>query len=247
MTAIARERYGPPGQEIARHLATAAALGLLFAWFGPFGSNPALEPPVRLAFWLILIPLGYGLALAAERLIPARLPAWARLALMALASGLPNTLATALAMKLAQPERAFEPAGLAFLLLAVAGVQLVLSAIMLAWPRREVARPAPAAQPDFLRRLPPRLGRDLVAVSSEDHYVRVHTLLGSHLLLMTFSEALRQLGGCDGLRVHRCWWVARGRIEAVSRREARTVLSLPGGLQAPVSRAYRAAVRAIGA
>lgn len=249
MTAIARERYDRPVHATARHLAIALALGLAFVWFAPFGSHPALDLPVRFTFWMVLIPLGYGLALAARRIISvqpdlARRPLAARLALMAVGSGLVNTLATAAAMHLAQPERSFDLAGLAFLLLAVIGVQLALSGLILAWPSPRTVPPSvPASEPAFLARIPPRLGRDLIAVGSEDHYVRVHTLGGSHLLLMTFAEALRELECQDGLQVHRCWWVARPRIETVNRRDGRTSLRLQNGLQVPVSRSHRAAVR----
>ena len=80
----------------------------------------------------------------------------------------------------------------------------------------------------------------------EDHYVRVHTALGSEMVLMRLRDAVAQLAGIDGRQVHRSWWVARLAVEDV-RREGRNVrLVLPGGLEAPVSRAQVAELKDAG-
>ncbi|MBV9835494.1 MAG: hypothetical protein JO055_13855, partial [Alphaproteobacteria bacterium] len=43
----------------------------------------------------------------------------------------------------------------------------------------------PAAEPaNFFRRIPPALGRDLLALEMEDHYLRIHTAIGSDLILL---------------------------------------------------------------
>ena len=61
---------------------------------------------------------------------------------------------------------------------------------------RRCRRPdAPAtAAPDFFRRIPPALGRDLLALEMEDHYLRIHTALGSDLILLRLRDALAELG-----------------------------------------------------
>ena len=59
-------------------------------------------------------------------------------------------------------------------------------------------KPAGAA-PDFFRRVPPALGRDLLALEMEDHYLRIHTALGSDLILLRLRDAwpswVRRAGG----------------------------------------------------
>jgi|GEM_PF-308316 len=73
-------------------------------------------------------------------------------------------------------------------------------------PPPVAAGPAPAPQPAFLDRLPAHLGSDLLALEMEDHYVRVHTALGSELILLRMRDAIAELGGIEGAQVHRSWW-----------------------------------------
>ena len=87
------------------------------------------------------------------------------------------------------------------------------------------------------RPLPPHLGRDLIALEMEDHYVRAHTAHGSTMILLRMRDAVAELDGIDGAQVHRSWWVARAAVTGV-RREGRNVrLRLGQTLEAPVARA----------
>jgi hypothetical protein len=110
------------------------------------------------------------------------------------------------------------------------------------------AAPAPDPQPEaasdtFLRRLPPSIGRDLLCLEMQDHYVEAHTSGGSTLLLMRLRDAAAELGEA-GLQVHRSWWVAHDAVEAIEQEERRTLLRLRGGRRVPVSRASLPEVRA---
>ena len=105
----------------------------------------------------------------------------------------------------------------------------------------------PGAPPAFLDRLPQRLGRELLCVRTEDHYLRVTTPLGDDLILMRMADAEMELAGADGLRVHRSWWVARAAVAQVERLAGnKMVLVLRSGLRVPVSRTYLGSVRAAG-
>lgn len=141
-------------------------------------------------------------------------------------------------------------------ILPIAGSVLVVNTavVILAWLLRatladKLAAPiptAPEAAPSEIRaRLSPRLARArLIAVQAEDHYLRVHTEAGSDLILMKFGDALAALSDHDGLQVHRSWWVTRRSVEAVRWKKGRGALTLEGGLEAPVSETFAAAVRA---
>ena len=63
---------------------------------------------------------------------------------------------------------------------------------------------------------------------------------------MRFVDAVAELDGAGGLRVHRSYWVARHHVEGAARQDGRTTLRLTGGHEVPVSRTYMAAVRAAG-
>ena len=107
----------------------------------------------------------------------------------------------------------------------------------------EAAAPSPV--PGFLERLPAKYrGAALYAVSSEDHYLRVHTDRGEELILMRLSDAMRELEGADGLQTHRSWWVARDGVAEVARENGRQKIVLKSGVEAPVSRSFAAEVKA---
>jgi hypothetical protein len=110
----------------------------------------------------------------------------------------------------------------------------------------ERARVAAVAAPeamvdtsDFFRRIPPALGRDLLALEMEDHYLRIHTALGSDLILLRLRDAIAELGPTRGRQVHRSWWVAEGAVASVERNAGKPVLTLRNGLSVPVSKSFR--------
>lgn len=104
--------------------------------------------------------------------------------------------------------------------------------------------PGPALPPNPLfDQLPAELGSTIIALEMEDHYLRVHTLLGSALVLMRLRDGIVLLGDMEGMQVHRSWWVARGAVEDVLRDGRNIRLKLPRGLEAPVARANVAALR----
>ncbi len=102
------------------------------------------------------------------------------------------------------------------------------------------------AEPRLLRRLSADMGSDILHLSVDDHYVEVVTARGRQRLLMRFVDALDELEGLDGLRVHRSHWIAPEAVVRHQRERGRDVLVLKTGAHVPVSRKYRAAVRAAG-
>ncbi len=102
------------------------------------------------------------------------------------------------------------------------------------------------AAPDFFRRMPPALGRDLLALEMEDHYLRIHTALGSDLILLRLRDALAELGPSRGRQVHRSWWVAEGAVASAERDQRRPMLVLRNGLRVPVSKTFRDPVKQAG-
>jgi len=98
----------------------------------------------------------------------------------------------------------------------------------------------------FLDHLPPRLGRDLLCLQMEDHYVRAHTARGSDLVLTALKDAIAELGETPGLQVHRSWWVARSAVKEAVASGRNLSLRLTNGLEVPVSRASVAKLRAAG-
>ncbi|MCA3487408.1 MAG: LytTR family transcriptional regulator [Rhodobacter sp.] len=97
---------------------------------------------------------------------------------------------------------------------------------------------------ELLARIPVNLGRDIVALSAELHYLRVYTTQGNTLILMSFSRAVSAVRIIPGMVVHRSHWVALKHVESLQGQGAGLVCKLVTGLSVPVSRANRAALRA---
>lgn len=228
----------------------AIALGVFLGFAGPFGSFQSLASPQRYAYWFGLVAAGYGLAFATLQLLRpapafARLPKLAAIAVVGLLSTVPMMFVVAWALEVVFG-RSTPPGRLVSLYLSVAAVQLVIAAIA-AWPFL-ARRPSPAAVKDvdtdpFFRRVPERLGRDLLALEAQDHYLMVHTRRGSALVHMRLSEAVQMLPPQLGFQAHRRWWVARSEVARMRRDGHQTLIELTGGLTVPVGRTYLAAVR----
>jgi DNA-binding LytR/AlgR family response regulator len=78
----------------------------------------------------------------------------------------------------------------------------------------------------------------------EDHYVHVTTSRGHELVLLRFSDALKEVGDTDGLQVHRSHWVAKSFVDSLKRENGKVTLILKDQKRIPVSRTYADAVRA---
>ena len=232
-------------------LALLAGVGLLMAVLGPY-RTVTFAPLLRTAYWLLAVigggMVGIGVDLALGRIRSF----WLRVATAALIMTPPVTLYVyALnAVMLGLPRRDGMLPQLGFQVLAVAF--LIMAARGLVWrrvieTRTIIAPPLPEAERAFRLRLSARRrAARLIAIEAEDHYVRVHTDAGSELLLLRFSQALEELDQAWGYRLHRSWWVAAEAIEAVRWKRGGGEARLAGGIVAPVSRSYEAALKAAG-
>ncbi|MEM1051233.1 MAG: LytTR family DNA-binding domain-containing protein [Pseudomonadota bacterium] len=255
-------------------LAIMTGIGLFMAIIGPFGTIE--QPlAVRLISWLAFAYIGYACYRPMEPLVAwgeaalhlPRLGLWAAAALIA---SVPMTFAVLSIGNLRDPFHwpgldialtsyfyVFTVGGAVTLLFNILGLRSkgenerpVAAAIAAydAGSALENAGPTPEAAKSnpLLDQLSPSLGSEVIALQMEDHYVRVHTALGSELILMRLRDAMAHMSEVDGRQVHRSWWVAQLAVEDV-RREGRNVrLVLPGGVEAPVARAQVAELKDAG-
>lgn len=98
--------------------------------------------------------------------------------------------------------------------------------------------------PPFWHRVPASLGRDLVCLSAELHYLRVETTKGNTLILYPFGQAVQELAAInrEGLRIHRSHWVAPSHVVAIRREGARLFCVMAAGTTLPVGRRRQAEV-----
>ena len=244
-----------------RPLLAAIPVGLLLGFAGPFGSYPAFPTATRYAFWLGLTAAGVVAAVATNAVLPLTRPRAGaiRIGAVALLSALPMTFVVAWTMSLVQPGRFYTPQQLQALFWGVAAVQLLVvyattstapTADGAEAPGRAPALPEPAAEAipaafpsALLRRLPPGIGSDIIALETEDHYLRVHAVGGSTLILMRMADAVALLDPQLGAQVHRRWWVAQAAVTSVRTEGQRLSLCLIDKTLVPVGRTFSAAAK----
>lgn len=239
------------GRRTAIGAAAAIGAGVLLALLGPFGTYPQMTDAARWAYWLILTPLLWlqveaGAAALGRWDRFAALPAGARAFAASLAGAIPATFEVAWAESLLRVGRALSPASMLETYWGVALIALIVCVPLQLLHHRPPTSPSATPAGGLLDRVPARLGDRLLALQSEDHYLRVHTERGDGLILLPLTQAIAELGPDAGVRTHRSWWVARDAVEAFEREGDRTTLILRGGLRAPVSRTYLLAVRDAG-
>lgn len=233
-----------------RALALVGIVGALVGLAGPFGTGEALPLAPRLAYWVAIasatFAVGSGLVALLPRLPPlVRLPAPAARIVAGLAAGPAIAAAVTLVNAVVFPDLPLgwgDAVRLAVECGLIAGG--VTAAIGIAGGAPASA-PAPGG-PAILRRLPLERRGQLVRLAMQDHYVEVHTERGMHLVLMRLSDAIDEVEGVPGLRVHRSHWVALEAIAAARREEGRVTLVLRDGATVPVSRSHLAALREAG-
>ena len=111
-------------------------------------------------------------------------------------------------------------------------------------PIQEAAPLSPPAR--LLSRLPAQVGRDVIFLRMNGHYINVVTAIGSAAILMRFADAVAELDSI-GMQVHRSFWVAYRHIAEVTKRADRTVVRMSNGEEIPVSRTFQPAVRELDA
>ena len=243
---------------LLRQGAVTAGIGAVLAMIGPFGTYLDLTLSARLVYWLSIMLVNWLQITAAlwaiERLSADRNLAWPLQTVAAcLLAAVPATF------EVIWLETTFRPNALGYLppwgqiYVYVTVLSLAITLPLLALYRRRwpdgVNTPPDGdsrCEPAFLRRIPATLGRDLLCLETEDHYLRVHTSVGNDLILHRLRDALAELENADGLQVHRGYWVARAAVADVERDGRKTVLVLVNGLRVPVSRSFQPQLKAAG-
>ncbi len=88
---------------------------------------------------------------------------------------------------------------------------------------------------DWLDQLPPAIGRRLLRIEADLHYLNVYTQGGRAMLLGSLAAVATELGPA-GVRVHRSHWVAIDQVQRVLRNGQGWYCELRDGSRVPVSR-----------
>ena len=258
-------RESPYIKSLPYHLPAVLGFAIVMAVTGPFGTYALMGLGDRLVYFVVLGAVNWlqVILLAAwfGGLEPIdRWPVVGRMTLVGLLASMPGTAEVFLINAWvgrpiplsALPSIFSENAFLTIVISVVVGLfveQRLRAAADFERDRVASLNPPTAPEagpPDFFRRIPPALGRDLLALEMEDHYLRIHTALGSDLILLRLRDALAELGAGRGRQVHRSWWVAEGAVASVDRSAGRPALVLRNGLRVPVSKSFREQTKTAG-
>ncbi len=254
MSETAQIPKAPLARKLLIDLSIMTAIGVLLAFLGPFGTiNQPLA--VRLVSWVMFAWIGYAIyspiSLLVDRLEAAlALPRPALWFLGVLLATIPMTAAVwTIGFAPNWPVMpSLEQALTSYFYVFLVGGAVTAFFYVMETRKADVSVEAflvPALDDSdspeeppirFRERIPPHLGEELLALEMEDHYVRVHTALGSDLVLMRMRDAVAELDALEGAQVHRSWWVARDAVTGSTKDGRNVRLVLKGGLEAPVSR-----------
>ncbi len=236
---------------MARYAAALVGLSAFLGFINPYDATRELMFPIAFMYWFTLILVGGLTAELCMKLYKRYLPNGPVLGQLAVGSL--TSAAGVSAFIIAAEEFVGGGIPVAYWLTVYGPVLVIAIAITalgymfdLAFnPQPDANTAQPTAQ--FLQRLPVKFHTaQLYAISSEDHYLRVHTSHGEELILMRLADAVRELTTADGVQVHRSWWVARVGIVDEKRDNGRTFLVLKSGKNVPVSRSYRSSAKKVG-
>lgn len=93
-----------------------------------------------------------------------------------------------------------------------------------------------AGRPRLHDRLSAGFGGAILALESEDHYVRVHGLNESELILIRLRDAIAEMDDISGEQTHRSWWVAKEAVAETAGAGRNREIRLVNGIRAPVAR-----------
>jgi hypothetical protein len=229
-------------------LAVLAGVALVLGVSGPFGTLDSLPLVARLAYWGAVVPLTYGAGYLGSRLVHPVLPRGPRALRIALASAgsaalvLPVLALVHLSLGL--------PLGnggqIALLGGAIYVICVVVETLGYLIAQQRASTPAQSQPPAILQRIALDKRAPLVALSSEDHYVRIRTRKGESMALMRLSDAIAQTAPTQGLQVHRAHWVALDAVQGARRRGDGAILQMVCGADIPVSRAHLPKIKQAG-
>jgi len=222
-------------------LITPFIAGVVLGILAPFGSSN-FDVVFRFTFWIgLTLAGGIGAIAAASlqmRFAPDLSAVW-RAAILSIGA---TAAVSPFVFSLNTPSSA---TGLILTLFYIWVIAIVISSVgLLAEPRQKGSPPDTKTAP-LLERLPPKFREaQIYAISSEDHYIRIHSEAGEHMLLMRLADAEDLAAPIAGLKPHRSWWVAEAGVDDISKSNGKMRIRLKSGTEVPVSREGAKRVRA---
>ncbi|KAB2659517.1 response regulator transcription factor [Brucella tritici] len=223
---------------------------LVFTITGPFGTDLSMPVAVRFFYWLSVQFAGWATAiifsvLADAFLEPVARHAFARMMTGAVVAALPIGLWVAV-IDWGFSGRAPTTAAIlanAVIALPLSALFCILAYMTLRRDLEAVPRNVSESSPPLLTRLKPDNRGAILRLSAEDHYTRVVTSRGQELVLLRFSDAVKEVGATSGLQIHRSHWIADRYVAGLRKANGGFSLLTNDGDLLPISRASQKSAR----
>lgn len=237
-----------PKKRIASFLITPLLAGLVLTVLAPFGTHN-FSLLGRAAFWIGMSLAGGLGALSVQWAVKRWAPSitgWRYTLLQSLGATL--SVAPFVIGGFGYGFGQTSPASLLMTLFYIWVIAIVITAVgELAGRQTPSPEDESSQRPALMDRLPLQVrGADLYGVTSEDHYVRIRTSAGSHMVLMRLADVEGLARPVSGLSPHRSWWVAEDGVGQIKRDGSKFVIELKDGTDVPVSRAGAQRLREAG-
>lgn len=225
-------------------------LAVILTLMGPFGTGDAIGVAQRALYWGAMVVATYLTGASSHAfcswIMPEKGAYWKEVLASMLATGVAVT--TVVLSVNAVVFMNVSPGPELYWFAASVCVTAFVVSLMLSFFFWNFAGRAPVevAPPAILKRVPIESRGRLIALSVEDHYVRVHTSAGEAMVLMRLSDAMNETKGTRGMQVHRSHWVSLDEVASARRTGDRAVLTMTSGEEVPVSRTYVPALREVG-
>lgn len=224
------------------------AVGLLLTLLGPFGTF-SVDFPARFIFWQVVCIGNAASSAVILALLTATRPSFpnaASLAVLLLGVSVCNAVPGALLVSFAHELLIF-PKENSFLQLCLQVMLLTMVIISTCVTLSLLLGALPKTFNDpFDADIPEPIRGKLLALSSDDHYVKVYTDQGDALIHYSLSDAIAKLSPERGRQVHRSHWVATEAVARAQRQGNQWLLVLTNGLEVPVSRSRAQDLKAAG-
>lgn len=241
-------------------LVTLVSAIILTAFSGPFGTHDSLALIPRLVFWGASLIVALLLGTFVYWLFRLRMPEDKRIEAEIVSSAAFAVLYGGLMLGWVSVFESYTLAGAPkvswmtiFLEVAVITTALLaIRIIMVRGMNRQAQNGLPMVQtqtepdavpansePRLMRRLDDEDKATILWLTSENHFVEVHTVKGHVRLRMRLTDAIDEMEGVRGSCVHRSHWVAYAAIESTEKIGGYWRLNLTNGETVPVSRKYQ--------
>lgn len=252
---------------LLRAFAVASGVGLFFGLVGPYGSYLNGGLPFRTLYWITCSLAGFALYagpiifMRRAGLIGQGIRFWCVIAGMAALIGILQSWVARQLAEIMWPEKVDRLPGWGLWYIQVLLIALPAVMLTVLWLRHRERQSAPALLPLSRETQAPGQSSNalaeallsphprpdsILALQMEDHYIRCHRQGGSILVHGTLRDAMARQSSCDGLQVHRSWWVARRALKRWEGTPRALRLHLTNGIVVPVARAQVARLREAG-